>query len=113
MRFAVWTYAAAVALASLAVVVLVKISHPLLHGWLNGKPLPNVTTFLIEFSPWALVIPLPWLCAAIWLSRRNAATADRVFAYAGISTLAIVFMLTFTLLALVLPFVVDIGPLSN
>src|SRR6266446_2368765 len=96
MRIAMWTYTAAVAFASLAATALGGMFGNIYHRLLGGKPLPAMTQFLVEWHLWALLIPLPWLCVAIWLGRREAATQTRCFAFAGISTLAVAFLFTFT-----------------
>ena len=105
VKIAVWMYAAAVGLASFAVAMLGGMFGNSYHDLLNGKTLPLLTEFLLEYHLWALAIPLPWLCSAIWLSRRDTATPERVFAYAAISTLAITFLFVFAAVGLTLPFV--------
>lgn len=105
MKFAIWIYAVTVVLASLAVTALGGAFSNIFRSWLHGKPLPAMTAFLVDSHLWALAIPLPWLFAAVWLSRGETATTDRVFAYAATSTLAIVFLFVFTAVALALPLV--------
>jgi hypothetical protein len=105
MRVAVWAYTIAVGFASLAAASLGGLFHNIYSHLLGGKPLPALTQLFIEFHLWALAIPLPWLLAAIWLSRRETATQSRCFAFAGVSTLAITFIFAFTANALTLPFV--------
>ena len=105
VKFAVWTYTAAISLASFAVAVLGGMFGNSYQDLLSGKPLPPLTEFLLEYHFWALAVPLPWFCAAIWLSRRGVTTPDRVFAFAGTSTLALVSLFAFSAVALTLPFV--------
>ena len=112
MRIAVWSYCAAVGLACLTVAMLGSGFKYYFHWSLNGKPLPAMTDLATEDAVWALVLALPWVGAAIWLSRREAATPSRVFAYAGLSTFAIVFLFAFVAIAFSLPLVVRTGPLG-
>ena len=105
MKTAVWTYTAALGFASLAVAALGGMFGNIYHYKLGDKPLPFITDLLVQFPLWAFAIPLPWLFAAILLSRHGAATPARVFAFAGISTLAITFLFMFTAVALTLPFI--------
>jgi hypothetical protein len=48
---------------------------------------------------------LPFFFAASWLSCRDIVTPSRCFAFAGVFTLAVAFLFTFTAIALTLPFV--------
>ncbi len=104
MRIAIWSYTAAVGFASLAVAALGGMFGSIFYRWLGDKPLPAITQLLIDFHWWTFAVPLPWVLVAIWFSRRDAATQSRVFAFSGISTLAVAFLFTFAAVALTLPF---------
>ena len=104
MKLAVWSYTAAVGFASLAVAGVGRMVGKIYPDLFNGKPLPAITDFVVGFYGWACALLLLWLFAAAWLSRRGAATPERVLAFAGISTLAVTVLFGFTALALVLPF---------
>lgn len=105
MKLAVWTYTAAVAFASLATAALGGMFGNIYYYRLGDKSLPPITQLVVGVHLWALAIPLPFLFAATWLSCRDIVTPNRCFAFAGVSTLAIAFLFTFTAIALTLPFV--------
>lgn len=105
MRLGIWAYTVAVGFASLAVAAMGGIFANVIHSFLGNKPLPVLTAFVVDFHRCALALPLPWLIAAIVLSRREAATPSRCFAFAGISTFAITFLFAFTAISFALPYV--------
>ena len=109
---AIWTYTAAVVITLLAIMALGAGFRDIFHRTLNGKPLPAMTTTVAESYRWEFVVGLLWLGAAIWLSRRDACTTDRVLAFAATSTLAVVFLWAYTAIALMLPLITIIQPLG-
>ena len=107
MKIAIWSYTAAIAFVALAVSFLSRLVIPdILHDKLRGKPLPPITEFLIHHPGWVLLVPLPWFLTASWLNlRKGALTPNRCFAFAGVSTFALAFLLAYTAIAFLLPFV--------
>ena len=104
MKLAIWTYSAAVALALLAMVVLgilFQIFFEQLYG--RDEPLPLLTHCFIRLHWWFLLGSLPVLVGACFLTSARTLTPDRALAFAGASTLIIVFLFTVAVVALLLP----------
>ena len=111
MRIAIWTYTAAVALASAAAWLLAALFERVVFYQQGGRPLPAWTSLAVHWH-WAfLVVPLPFVIAAIGLSRSDETTPARVLSFAAFSTLAIVLLFSFLALSVMLPFVPLITPL--
>ena len=105
MRLAIWTYTGSLAFASLVVVAVGGLLSNIHDHKLGHMPLPRLTEFVEAYHLWAWGVPIPWLAAALWLSRRDAATPPRVMAFAGVSTLAVTVLFACTTLAAFLLFV--------
>ena len=112
MKIAIWAYTLAVALASASVVGLCSQFRVIFQQQFHGRSLPYATEFLLRHCQWAWDVPLPWLVAAIWLSWRGNATPSRCLAFAGLATLAIVFIFFNMAVAFTLPFIPIITPLQ-
>ena len=104
MKLAIWAYSGAVALASLAMVVLgvlFQIFFEQLYG--RNIPLPRLTHWFICLHWWFLLSSLPVLVGACFLTFARTLTPDRALAFAGACTLLIVFLFTVAAVALLLP----------
>ncbi len=105
MRLGIWAYTAAVTLAAFAIQLLGESHKSTFFEILDGKPLPGLTVFVLNLGQWFFLLPIAWIIAAVWLSRREAATQSRCAAFAGISTLAITFLLILAMIAYSLPLI--------
>ncbi len=104
MKLAIWAYSAAVALASLAMVVLGVLFQILFEQLYGGDdPLPLLTHCFIRLHWWFLLGSLPVLVWACFLTSARTLTPDRALAFAGASTLIIVFLFTVAAVSLLLP----------
>ena len=112
MRIAIWSYAAAVSMTAIAIAIISSLFERILLTQFGSKPLPPVTSILISNHWWALVISAAWILMAIWLTRSCDLRTEKALAFAGISTLAIVFSAAFTAVAIICPFVSFITPLK-
>ncbi len=105
MKLAIWTYAAAVTVASLAMVVLgilFQIFFVQLYG--DGEPLPLLTHCFIRLHWWWFLLgSIPVLVAARYLTSARALTPERALAFAGACTLFIVFLFAIAAYSLLLP----------
>jgi hypothetical protein len=105
MKLSLWIYTAAVTVTAYAVSEMGDLLSNIFYGLFGNKPLPRVTTALVEHSWWALLIPLPFIITSILLCRGQAATISRCLAFAAISTLAVAFLFAFIVLASTCPFI--------
>lgn len=108
MKLAIWAYSTAITLTALLTVTLGGLFQNIFGRMLGGKPLPLLTEFFLHLQWWALLAALPFIGTATWLTLRRSITSDRTFAFAGLSTLAIVFLFALALVSLCLPFVFPI-----
>ncbi|MDQ3624397.1 MAG: hypothetical protein M3463_18210 [Verrucomicrobiota bacterium] len=103
MKLAIWAYSTAVTLTALLTVALGGLFQNIFGYMLGGKPLPLLTDFFLHLQWWVLLAALPYIGTATWLTYRPTLTIHRTVAFAGLSTLAIVFLLSLAFVSLCLP----------
>jgi len=97
MKFAIWIHTVAITLASVAVASFRGIFESIYSPVLAGRPIPALSALLL-FDAWFLLIPLPWLVAAIWLGRKKTSPQNLCLVFLGASVLFLVLLLAFAIL---------------
>ncbi len=105
MKLAIWAYSASVGLTAVLTVALGGLFQNIFGHIFGGLPMPLLTDFFLHLQWWVLLIALPFFFAAYWLTSRSSVTTDRAIAFAGLSTLIIVFLFALALVSLCLPFI--------
>ena len=82
---------------------LIHISARSFHDTRPWQPLPWITSLCLHLRFVVLLLPLPWLAAAIWLIARNNASAFRLVAFVSTLVLTLFSASIFTFVALALP----------
>jgi hypothetical protein len=103
MKLGVWSYSFAASVAALATSLAGFIGGGIYPWHFGAKPLPVITDMLVHYSWTLLFVPLIWIGAAVWMTRRSP-SPSAMFAFAGLATLFISGLLSVAGLALMAPF---------
>jgi ABC-type sugar transport system permease subunit len=68
-------------LSCLFLYALIRVSEASFRDYLGSRPLPALTTFCLDFRLAILLLPIPWLAAAVWLIGRTKTSAFSMTAF--------------------------------
>lgn len=113
LRVSLWIYTLALVICCACAATVGVLADRVFVSHLGGKPLPELTSLLLAGGWWFIVGSAPWILAAAWLTLTNAISVSRCVVFAATVTLAIVCLFGFLFIALLLPFMPVLGPISR
>jgi len=113
LRVSLWIYTLALVICCASIAEVSTLSDRVFASHLGGKPLPELTSLLLAGGWWFIVGSAPWILAAVWLTLADTLSVSRCLVFAATATLAIVCLFGGLFIALLLPFMPVLGPISH
>lgn len=113
LRISLWIYTLALVICCASVAAVGALADRVFASYLGGKPLPELTSLLLDGGWWFAVGSAPWVLVAAWMTFSNTISVSRCLVFTATVTLAIVGLFGTLFIALLLPFMPVLGPISR